>query len=430
MPHDVPPRLDHLPPVPVPRFSVPHVPTQRHPARRAAAVQRARTWAPPVLLASLLVCSTAFAQRPAASSAKPTDRSGAAAPPSDPAPARISRIESFERIEFFTTSGQLSDDGKTWTLPIHGRVYLPVRSTLRKAVIAQTLKTAFGVEPGREDKLRFEDRVDQLLGDNKAGRQVVIRLGERTQALALTGADGHFTGSIEVPVADLGPEALPERQGAGRVTFAAVLPPRFVQSFTGTALLIPPQGRSIISDIDDTVKITNVLDRKRMLEATFVKPFVAVPGMASLYQTWASEGEAVHFLSSSPWHLYAPLAAFLQEAGFPPATVTLKKARLTDTSIQYLFADPTKNKPPEIEALLKAYPQRTFILVGDSGEKDPEIYADFWRRYPARIERVFIRNVTGAKPDDARFAQVFAGLDAARWQLFLSPDELPRSFRK
>ena len=80
-------------------------------------------------------------------------------------------------------------------------------------------------------------------------------------------------------------------------------------------------------------------------------------------------------------------------------------------------------------ALLKDYPERTFILVGDSGEKDPEFYADVMQRHPARIERVFIRNVTNAKPDDARFAKVFSGIDAARWQLFLSPDDLPQSLR-
>ena len=338
----------------------------------------------------------------------------------------VSRIETGERIEFFTTAAQLSPDGRVWRLPVQGRVYLPVHSVVRKAVFAQALKTGFGVAPGRGDQLRFDERIDQLLGENKAGRQVFIRIAGRTLALPQSGSDGHFGGQIDIPADDA---AIAEV--AGRVAYAAVLPPRYVQPFTGTVLLIPRSGRSIISDIDDTVKITNVLDRKRMLEATFIKPFEAVPGMGSLYQTWAAEGgAALHFISSSPWHLYAPLATFLQEAGFPPSTLALKKARLTDSSIQDLFADPAKSKPPQIEALLKDYPERTFVLVGDSGEKDPEIYADFWRRYPTRIERVMIRNVTGAKPDDARFSKVFAGLDPARWQLFQSPDDLPRSLRK
>lgn len=338
--------------------------------------------------------------------------------------ASVSRIETGERIEFFTTSGQLSPDGRTWRLRIDGRVYLPVHSHVRKAIIAQALKTGFGVAPDRADAMRFDERVDQLLGANKADRQVAVMIAGRTLVLPPSASDGHFSGTIDIQADDPAIAA-----ANGQLSYQALLPPRQVQPFTGTVLLLARQGRSIISDIDDTVKITHVLDRRKMLEATFVKPFEAVPGMSRLYQTWASEGAGLHFLSSSPWHLYAPLAAFLQEAGFPPATLTLKKARLTDTSIQYLFADPTKNKPPEIEDRLKAYPERTFVLIGDSGEKDPEIYADFLRRYPQRIERVFIRNVTNASPDDARFAKLFAGLDAVRWQLFRSPDELPQSLR-
>lgn len=337
----------------------------------------------------------------------------------------VSRIEIGERVEFFTTAGKLSPDGRTWRLPIDGRVYLPTHSHVRKAVIAQALKTGFGVTPARADEMRFDERVDQLLRANKVGRQVAVSIAGRMLVLPPSDGDGHFIGTIDIPADD---PALATANG--QVSFQALLPPRHVQPFTGHVLLIAPKGRSIISDVDDTVKITNVLDRRRMLEATFVKPFEAVPGMSNLYQTWASEGAQVHFISSTPWHFYAPLAAFLQEAGFPASTLALKKLRLTDTSIQSLFADPTKTKRPEIEALLKDYPLRTFVLVGDSGEKDPEIYADFLRRYPARIERVFIRNITNAKPDDARFAKAFAGVDAARWQLFRSPDELPQSLRK
>ena len=50
--------------------------------------------------------------------------------------------------------------------------------------------------------------------------------------------------------------------------------------------------------------------------------------------------------------------------------------------------------------------------------------------YPTRIERIFIRNITGGKRDDARFAPVFAGIEPDRWILFVDPDELPRMLRQ
>ena len=341
-----------------------------------------------------------------------------------PGPAVASTIESGERLVFFTTAARLSVDGRVWSLPIHGRVYRPVNSAARKGLIAQLLQTAYGVVPDRESRTRFDERIDLLLGDNKGGRRVVVRIGSQTQAMPPSAADGHFTGTVEVPAAELAREARD-----GRVAISAALAPRDPRTFTGTVLLVGPRGRSVISDIDDTVKVTNVLDRRRMLEATFVKPYEAVPGLARLYQTWAAEGTAFHFVSSSPWLLYEPLAAFLEEAGFPPASIGLKQIRLKDSSIQNLFADATQTKPPQIEALLKAYPERTFILVGDSGEKDPEIYADFLRRYPGRIESVFIRSVTEAKATEARLAKLFAGLDRARWQLFTDARELPMMLR-
>ena len=63
-------------------------------------------------------------------------------------------------------------------------------------------------------------------------------------------------------------------------------------------------------------------------------------------------------------------------------------------------------------------------MIGDSGEDDPEVYAQALRRHPAQIAKVYIRNVTAARRDDARFAKTFAGLDAARWVLFDDPGEI------
>ncbi len=332
----------------------------------------------------------------------------------------VSTLGSDERIDIFTTSASLSSDGLSWFVPIHARVYRPVRSTVRKRALAALLKRTYGVDPDAEGRLRLDDRLNLLLSDNKSGRRLVIALGGREHALAATGADGHVTATLTIAAADLAGET-----AAGRATFGVRLDPRDPRAFTGTVLLLAPEGRAVISDIDDTVKITHVTDRSRMMQATFAKPFEAVPGMARLYQGWSAAGTSIHFVSSSPWHFYAPLTAFLDAAGFPTATVTLKQIRLKDGSIANILADASTTKPPAIEAVLKAYPKRTFVLVGDSGEQDPEIYAGFMRRYAERIEKIYIRNVTGAKPDDARFKAVFTGLDPARWQLFDDPAQLP-----
>ncbi len=337
-------------------------------------------------------------------------------------PVATSSIAGDERIDFFTTGAMLSDNGAHWIVPIHGRVYRPVRSTLRRGSLAALLKRAYGIAPVGEDRLRLDSRLNLLLSDNKGGRRIVIELAGNSYMLPVSAGDGHVTARLTVPVADLDRVTT-----AGRAMFKARLVPRDPRTFSGTVLMVPPEGRSVISDIDDTIKITHVTNRARLMEATFAKEFEAVPGMAKVYQGWTASGVTIHYVSSTPWHLYRPMTEFLEVAGFPPATVTLKQIRLKDSSIANLLADATTTKPPGIEAILQAYPRRTFVLVGDSGEKDPEIYAGFMRRYPQRIERILIRNVTGAKAGDARLAAAFAGLDPARWHLFDDASELPQA---
>jgi phosphatidate phosphatase APP1 len=72
----------------------------------------------------------------------------------------------------------------------------------------------------------------------------------------------------------------------------------------------------------------------------------------------------------------------------------------------------------QIEPLLKTYPMRKFILIGDSGEKDPEIYAELSRRYPGRIEQIWIRNVNDAN------ASRMEGVDPRVWRYFRDGHDL------
>src|SRR5262249_49507207 len=151
--------------------------------------------------------------------------------------------------------------------------------------------------------------------------------------------------------------------------------------------------------IDDTVKITHVLDRRSMLESTFYKQFEAADGMPAAYQRLAASGAAFHYVSSSPWHLSEPLLDFLAGSGLPLSSIALKQVRLKDADILNIFKPARETKPPEIEAILTNYPRRRFILIGDSGEDDPEVYAETLLRHPAQIARIYIRNVTSGHRD-------------------------------
>ncbi len=90
-----------------------------------------------------------------------------------------------------------------------------------------------------------------------------------------------------------------------------------------------------------------------------------------------------------------------------------------------LFADPKKAKTKVISAILDDFPKRRFVLIGDSGERDPQVYAHLARMRPKQILHVFIRAV---KPEHAvaeGFREVFRGVDDATWTVFQKASELP-----
>src|SRR5205807_10385096 len=158
--------------------------------------------------------------------------------------------------------------------------------------------------------------------------------------------------------------------------FQMVPPKKNIHAVNGIIRLLPQTGISVISDIDDTIKISDVRDRKELLRNTFCRPYCPVPGMAQRYRSWDKSADArFHYVSASPWQLYIPLAAFIRSNGFPEGTFQLKLFRWKDQTFFDLFRSPEKYKMTAIKPLFERFPHRKFVLVGDSGEKDPETYA-------------------------------------------------------
>ena len=89
-----------------------------------------------------------------------------------------------------------------------------------------------------------------------------------------------------------------------------------------------------------------------------------------------------------------------------------------------LFNNPFNSKVTRIESILKRFRERRFVLVGDSGEKDPEVYGELARRHRAQIVAILIRNVTATDDDDERWKKAFRNVDGTRWQVFRHPDDI------
>lgn len=192
----------------------------------------------------------------------------------------------------------------------------------------------------------------------------------------------------------------------------------------------PPTARfGIISDIDDTVLWTNVTNKLNMAlmlarsNAHTRKPFKGVAAFYRALKQGASgnEDNPVFYVSSSPWHLFGPLVEFLRVQGIPVGPLLLRELGVREV---FKLTSHGNHKLEKIELILSYYPDMQFVLIGDSGEQDPEIYTEVVRRHPKQVKVIYIRNVN---PDPARIEALdtlIEEVSATGTQLILAPDSV------
>ncbi len=168
-----------------------------------------------------------------------------------------------------------------------------------------------------------------------------------------------------------------------------------------TQVLVVPADLPIgvVSDIDDTVMVTHL--PRPMIAAwnTFVRSEQAreeVPGMATMYRSFLSEVEdtPIFYLSTGAWNTAPTLTRFLRRHAFPPGPLLLTDWGPTNTG---WFRSGREHKAEQLGRLAREFPQARWILVGDDGQHDPQIYGDFAVEHPDKVEAVGIRQLTPAQ---------------------------------
>lgn len=330
-----------------------------------------------------------------------------------------SPIKTDEVVTFFPTYGHVEQNGVV-VLPIHGWIYEPEMDSFLRRKTLDLFRKSMDLSPDDAATATFKERAAFFLVDNERGKRIPIKIGNQVLVLEESEANGHFRGTVRLPL-----DTVKKLQTAdGWVSYQAVTRPGDPRVFAGRVQVIDDAGFSVITDIDDTIKISEVRNKKALLANTFLKEFQPALGMPELFQQWQGKGAAVHYVSASPWQLYVPLEQFREKQKFPAGSWHLKEFRWKDSSFWNLFASPEKYKPGVIEPILKTYPKRKFICVGDSGEKDPEIYGALARKHPEQIVRILIRDVTGEDATAERYRKAFEGIPKERWQIFKETKEI------
>lgn len=305
---------------------------------------------------------------------------------------------------------------------------LPDRSAVRQVVRA--LAWTLGRTGDQEALATMEKRLAPFLQKILTGRQVQARLG-RDWPLLFHPREPR---GVSHDVQDL---PVPSKTGVWLPTTVEV-PPGVDGMLAMQTLFVDDaavDGWGVISDVDDTIKITQTGDPRGILQTTFVDEPKPVAGMPALYrflhQHMNSPGAPFFYLSASPYNLYPLLRGFCAQH-YPAGPLLLRDTAPTSAAglLAMLTLDTLAYKTNCLQKIHAWLPGRSFVCIGDSTQADPEAYAEMYRKYPGWIRLILIRKVAdiaalglAAKNEAARFERAFAGVPASVWHVFEDPTE-------
>jgi phosphatidate phosphatase APP1 len=324
-------------------------------------------------------------------------------------PSRDDRDDAEVAVQLFPTFGYPVDRGTAWRLMIQGRVCKQVPLSLAKRLMLRGFLRALDLDDEVARGPIFGDRIQGFLVAPVPRHRLHITVANQVHVLARKSrSSGLFSCKLDIPR-----RVLQEYRSYGRDPATTSQPHLQIHcgqgefATRGPVFLAQDYGISVISDIDDTIKLTDVCYRRKMLRRTFAEPFESIPGMSQLYRDWSRSGALFHYVSSSPWQIYDALNEFLHVDGFPQGSMHLKWFRLRDELFKRWSIIRRKSKAGVIRGIVKRLPQRQFVLVGDSGEKDPEMYAKIAAKHPRQIARICIRQIDENPVDEMRLAKIY-----------------------
>ncbi|MGI9515741.1 MAG: phosphatidate phosphatase App1 family protein [Pirellulaceae bacterium] len=274
-----------------------------------------------------------------------------------------------------------------WRVPASGVCLKSKTKRIKRQVLLNVLRRLTDVPPEQLETQLCQERMAPFILAPSSKRKIRFEVDQReVGTVKKTKRNGHFRTKIL-----LGHEEL-ARGIADSGQLQLLARPSGSELSTEVQIrLLPARGHSIISDIDDTIKFSDVENRSELLANTFVREYQPIAGMPQVYRQLAAEHCEFHYVSASPWQLYHPLQDFMQHSGYPSGSMILRKFRLSDHLLKRLGVIHRGGKSAAIRRILSSFPHRRFTLIGDSGERDAEIYARCYQLYPDRVQQILIR---------------------------------------
>ncbi|HVL58269.1 MAG TPA: phosphatase domain-containing protein [Burkholderiaceae bacterium] len=243
------------------------------------------------------------------------------------------------------------------------------------------------------------------------------------QCEAVTDDQGYFDVELELPEAPGGP-----LWQHAEVELVGPAPLERYRVRARAQVMVHPLNAqyAVISDIDDTVVATNVTNKLKMLATVLLSnahtrlPF---KGVAAFYRALedgrGGEHNPIFYVSNGPWNLHDVLVEFFELNRIPLGPIYLR-----DFGVHLVLSPgpPGSNKIDRIEHLMRVFPPVPVILIGDSGEHDPEIYARIAESYPQRVRAIYIRCVHSAASRRAELEALVSKVGALGIDFVLAGD--------
>ncbi|MDF9796831.1 phosphatidate phosphatase APP1 [Catalinimonas alkaloidigena] len=181
------------------------------------------------------------------------------------------------------------------------------------------------------------------------------------------------------------------------------------REITGVGEVMIPDKKShfgVISDIDDTIlisKTTHRIEIIRMAMTNNAKTRMPFKGVSAFYNALqkgkdGKQHNPIFYVSSSPWNMYDMLADFFAHNNIPKGPILLRDIGISET--KFIKERHASHKLEKIRRILSFYPRLKFLLIGDSGQHDPEIYQQVVEEYPNRVLAIYIRDVSTARRNE------------------------------
>ncbi|MGB3613192.1 MAG: phosphatase domain-containing protein [Elainellaceae cyanobacterium] len=247
--------------------------------------------------------------------------------------------------------------------------------------------------------------------------RLALQLGD-VQQKATSDKEGYFA-------VELLPEA-PLHGALWHNVNVSLLEPQQKEGVSAEAevMVVDDASFAVVSDIDDTIVHTAATDMLKMIRIAYLgnaksrTPFDGVPEFYQALQRGTGQApNPIFYASSSAWNMYDLFTKFMAFNGIPKGPILLRDIEMSLAN--WFSFDHESHKLENILPLLERFPGLPFLLIGDSGQQDAEIYSGIAQDHPDRVLGILIRDVSQNEARQQALKDIAAKVEASGCHLFV-----------